>query len=196
VVAARTYIANARAALAQAPAGTVIIDQRVPTDVMIPFYGSGSDTSVVLGPLARPGAHVIWTTQPAGNVGGVKMFGPDGRLDAALIQGVSALPASCLTPRRSQLTVQLPTRAGLGPLIRVLRIDYLADTAASGESVTVTYNGIASKILITGNRNNFYMAVSGAASVVTLQATLTAGSFCPVKAVAGYFITLPSPLRA
>jgi hypothetical protein len=193
----RAYIANATAALAQVPAGTVIVDQQVPSSVMTPLFGRDSDASVVLGPLARPGSRVVWTARPAGNLGAVKMFGPDGRLDAAAISGVSAGPpastpfADCLTPAAPALSVRLPVPAA-GPAIRVLRIDYLASGAAAGERIRVTYNGSTSTIPVTGKANNFYMAVTGAAAELTLQGSPAAGTFCLEKAVAGTFVPLPS----
>ena len=76
--------------------------------------------------------------------------------------------------------------------MRVLRISYLANAAAAGSSVTVTYNGSTNEIPIIGTANNAYLPVTGAAQEVTLQANLLSGTFCFEKAVAGYFIPLPS----
>jgi hypothetical protein len=191
----RAYISNARAALAKVPRGTVVLDRPVPSDVMISLYGHNDDTSVVLGPLASPAAHVVWATSPAGNIGHLEMFGPDGRMYAAAIAGVTgktqSVFADCLTERKNRLVVPLPVRPGLAPFVRVLRIGYLANAAAAGGSVTVTYNGSTSEIPIMGTANNAYLPVTGAAPEVTLKANLPTGTFCFEKAVAGYFIALP-----
>jgi len=192
----RSYIANARAALASVPPRTVILDRPVPSNVMINVYGHDDDTPVVLGPLASPAAHIVWAARPAGNIGRLEMFGPDGRLYAAAIDGVTGTTrsvfAACLTGRKHQLVVPLPVRQGLAPWVRVLRIAYLANAAAAGSSVTVTYDGSTHEIPIMGNVNNAYLPVTGAAAQVTLNANLSgSATFCFEKAVAGYFIPLP-----
>ncbi len=195
-VSARSYITNARAALATVPSRTVILDRPVPSNVMIDLYGHDDDTSVVLGPLASPAARIKWAARPAGNIGHLDMFGPDGRLYAVAIDGVTGSTrsafAACLTERNQRLVVPLPARPGLAPFVRVLRISYLANAAATGSSVTVTYNGSTNEIPIIGTANNAYLPVTGAAQEVTLQANLLSGTFCFEKAVAGYFIPLPS----
>jgi len=191
----RSYITHARAALARVPAGTMILDRPVPSDVMIDLYGHDDETSVVLGPLASPVAHIGWAARPAGNIGHLEMFGPDGRLYAVAIDGVTgkarSVFAACLTQRKHRLVVPLPVQPGLAPFVRVLRIGYLANSAAAGSSVTVTYNGSTNEIPIMGTANNAYLPVTGATQEVTLQANLLSGTFCFEKAVAGYFIPLP-----
>jgi len=212
-VAVRSYITNARAALAKVSPRTVVIDRPVPYDVMIGAYSHNNYTSVVLGPMASPSAHIVWATQPAGNIGPLEMFGPDGRLYAVAIAGVTSNApstfADCLTNQpltqptkrltkrnrrltgRSQLVVPLPVRLGLAPWVRVLRINYLANAAAAGSSVTVTYNGSTYEIPIVGTANNAYVPVTGAAPEVTLKANLRGGTFCFEKAVVGYFVPFP-----
>jgi hypothetical protein len=194
-VSARSYITNARAALAKVPPGTVVLDRPVPSDIMVSLYGHDDDTSVVLGPLASPAAHVVWAVRPVGNIGHLEMFGPDGRMYAAVIGGVTgstrSVFADCLTERKNRLVVPLPVRPGLAPFVRVLRISYLANAAAAGSSVTVTYNGSANEIPIVGTVNNAYLSVTGAAPKVTLKANLHTGTFCFQKAVVGYFFPLP-----
>jgi hypothetical protein len=191
----RAYIANARAALAMQPAGTAILNRQVPSTVMIGLFGSRADTSVVLGPLARSGTHLDWISQPTGNIGGLKMFGDDGRLYYAAIRGVTGQSrtvfADCLSPRRPRLVVPLPAQLGLGPFVRVLRIDYLASAGAAGATVTVTYAGQVGQIAVAPNAHSAYLSATGSSARVTLEATLAAGTFCFQKAVAGYFIPLP-----
>jgi hypothetical protein len=163
---------------------------------MINLYGHDDWTSTVLGPLASPAAHIVWAASPAGNIGGLEMFGPDGRLYAAAIQGVTGTSrsvfAACLTGRKHQLVVPLPVRPGLAPWVRILRIGYLANAAAAGSSVTVTYNGATHEMPIAGTVNTAYLPVTGASPEVTLSANLVGGAtFCFEKAVAGYFVPLP-----
>lgn len=191
----RPYIAEARAALAEQPGGTVILDTQVPGSVMIGLFGSHADTSVVLGPLSSRGKHLGWTSQPTGNIGGLKMFGDDGRLYSAAIRGVTgqspSVFADCLSPHRSQLVVRLPVPLGLAPYVRVLRIDYLASAAAAGATISVTYGGSVGQLTVAPKAHNAYLSVTGTPPQVTLHATLPAGTFCFEKAVAGYFVPLP-----
>jgi hypothetical protein len=191
----RAYVADARAALARQPGGTVILDGQVPHSVMIGAFSSHADTSVVLGPLSSQGKHLDWVSQPTGNIAGLKMFGPDGRLYLAAIDGVTGQSqsefADCLSPRKSRLVMRLPLRLGLGPFVQVLRVDYLADAAAAGAKVTVRYARSAGQITVAANAHSAYIPVTGSSPQVTLNATLRAGTFCVEKAVAGYFIPLP-----
>ncbi len=186
---ARTYIANARMALAQVPSGSVILDRQVPSGVMLGIYHHDSFASVVLGPMSHRGAQITWTAQPVGNIGRLKLFGPDGRLYPAAIEGSTSVPfsgrRSCVTAKRTQLVIPFP--APSVSYARVLRIDYRASPAIAGQSVTVTYGGITSQLMLRSGLNNAYLAVSGSAADVAVQAQTGAG-LCVYDAVAGYFV--------
>jgi hypothetical protein len=189
------YLANVTKALAVVPDGTVIVNRGVPSQIMIAAFEQSAEESTVLGPLVSRGKHVTWTAQPTGNLGNVMIFGPDGRLYVAAIGGVTSPHVGtfqdCLTPTRTRLVVQLPTRAGLGPYVHVLRIGYLANAGYTGTRVTVNYNGISRTLQVLSGAHNAYLAVTGSASTITMQAQGDAGAFCFEKAVAGYFVPLP-----
>ena len=88
---ARSYIATARLALRNAPAGADIFSAPVPTAVMSPaLFGDASNTAAVLGPLAPRSARVRWTTSPQGPVHELMIFDGQGRLWPAIVTGVSA----------------------------------------------------------------------------------------------------------
>ena len=186
---ARTYIANARMALALVPSGSVILDRQVPSGVMLGIYHHDSFASVVLGPMSHRGAQITWTAQPLGNIGRLKLFGPDGRLYPAAIEGSTSVPfsgrRSCVTAKRSQLVLPFPAPAV--SYARVLRIDYRASPAVAGRSVIVTYGGITGQLVLRSGLNNAYLAVSGSATDVAVQAQTGAG-LCVYDAVAGYFV--------
>ena len=186
---ARTYIANARMALALVPSGSVIFDRQVPSGVMLGIYHHDSFASVVLGPMSHRGAEITWTAQPLGNIGRLKLFGPDGRLYPAAIQGSTSVPfsgrRSCVTAKRTRLVLPFPTPSV--SYARVLRIDYRASPAIAGQSVTVTYGGITGHLVLRSGLNNAYLAVSGSAADVAVQAQPGAG-LCVYDAVAGYFV--------
>jgi hypothetical protein len=184
----KTYIANARRALALTPSGTVILDGQVPNGVMLGIYHHDSYASVVLGPLSHRGAEIAWTVQPLGNVGRLKVFGPDGRLYPAAIAGTSSgkfTSRGCATRRRTRLVMAFPTPSV--SYARVLRLDYKASPAIAGDTVTVTYGAMTRQLVLRSGLNNAYFAVSGSAANVVVQAQPGAG-LCVFDAVAGYFV--------
>jgi hypothetical protein len=185
----RTYIANARSALALVPSGSVILDRQVPPGVMLGIYHHDSFASVVLRPMSHRGAQITWTVQPVGNIGRLKLFGPDGRLYPAAIAGTSSGAfsgaRSCVTAKRTRLVIPFPSPSV--SYARVLRIDYRASPAIAGESVTVTYGGITGQLVLRSGLNNAYFTVSGSAADVAVQAQTGAG-LCVYDAVAGYFV--------
>jgi len=193
----RSYIANAKQALAEAPADTVIVDQKVPGNVMISGFEHAGYTSIVLGPLSHRGSQVSWTLQPSGNLGPVMIFGPDGRLYKAGIGGVTSASKSvfqrCLTTKSSQLNVSLPPISSfLAAFVQVLRVDYLADPSYAGTSVTVTYGSHVQQLTVGAGAHNAYFPVTGAAPNITFQGQGAGGAFCVEKAVVGKFEPLPT----
>ncbi len=186
---ARTYIANARMALALVPSGSVILDRQVPPAVMLGIYHHDSLASLVLGPMSDRGAQITWTARPLGNIGRLKLFGPDGRIYPAAIEGTSSGPfsgaRSCGTAKRTKLVIPFPAPS-VG-YAQVLRIDYRASAAIAGQSVTVTYGGITGHLVLRSGLNNAYFAVSGSAADVAVQ-TQTGAGLCVYDAVAGYFV--------
>jgi len=139
--------------------------------------------------MSHRGAQISWTAQPLGNIGRLKLFGPDGRLYPAAIEGSTSVPfsgrRSCVTAKRTQLVIPFP--APSVSYARVLRIDYRASPAVAGRSVTVTYGGSTSQLVLRSGLNNAYLAVSGSAADVAVQAQTGAG-LCVYDAVAGYFV--------
>jgi hypothetical protein len=186
---ARTYIANAKAALALTPSGTVILDRQVPSGVMLGIYHHDSYASVVLGPMSQRGRQITWTAQPVGNIGGLKLFGADGRLYPAAIAGSTTVPFTgrqgCVAPSHLRLKLPFPTSAV--SYARVLRLDYRASPAIAGQSVTVTYGATTRQLLLRAGLNNAYLTVSGSATDVVVQAESDTG-LCVYDAVAGYFV--------
>jgi hypothetical protein len=188
----RTYIANASAALAQTPPGTVIVSDLVPVPVMVGLFGKNAETSAVLAPLSHRGGEVSFTAQPAGNIGLLKIFGADGRLYPAAISGSTAVPArenrklGCrLLPRNGQLVVPFP--AASSPSTDVLRVAYIGNSASNGESLTVAYGSTVSQLPLRSGLNNGYITVQGSASDVILEAPGTT-SICVGTIVAGRFV--------
>ena len=131
-VQARLYIDNAQAAVAEAPAGTVIADSPVPTAIMIGAFGQDAGTSRVIGPMedAAAAARIRWTSRPDGTIDHLMVFGADGRLRLAAIYGQTSSPPAtgrqCHPASRGRVVATFPVPAD--PHSQVLRIAYLADS--------------------------------------------------------------------
>ncbi len=170
------FLANARAALAEVPAGTVIVDQPVPGALMTGLFGSfTSDSSVldVLGPLAHP-AGVRWTTQPSGTIDHLMVFGADGRLHEASIWGKASVPQrGCQAVRHGRAVVRFiaPTWRTTG----VLRVPYLAAASVNGQDVTVRYGFSSQQLTLKAGLHDAYFPERGSAISVTFSGAAMSG---------------------
>jgi hypothetical protein len=185
-VAARAYIANARAALAQAPAGTVIVDFPVPSPVLTAaLFGQYGMASRVVGAMARGSNRVRWTTQPVGTINHLMALGTDGRLRPVIWYGSVSpnRPGGCWKARHQEITVQLFAEAVNA---RTVRIDYVAATA---EAVTVTFGAQSLQVNLRPGLNSTYVAVRGSGNAVVIAAP-PAGQLCVGGGAAG--VVLPS----
>lgn len=181
----RAYIANARQALAQTPAGTVIVNSQVPDNIMQAVFFPGlSSTQVVLAPLASRGKQVIWQRAPDGYYSALKIFGTDGRLYPALVSGPSTNPlvsGGCSPFRHGRVVLSFP--AATPPGTAYLEIGYLAGAAAAGQSVTVTYGSVTRTMVLHAGLSVDFMPVSGTATSVSIDDPLP--GLCVSKALAG-----------
>jgi len=185
-VPARAYIANARAALAHAPAGTVIVDFPVPSPLMTAaLFGQYGMTSQVVGDMARGSHRVRWTTQPVGTINHLMALGTDGRLRPVIWYGALSpnRPGGCWKARHQEITVQLYAEAVNA---RTVRIDYVA---ASAEAVTVTFGAQSLQVNLRPGLNSTYVAVRGSSNAVVISA-LPRSQLCVGNAAAG--VVLPS----
>jgi hypothetical protein len=184
---ARGYISTARAALAEAPPGTVIYgSQQVPNTIMIGLFGEYSETAVVLGPLSHRGGQVSWTTRPSGTLDELKVFSQTGQLYPASVSGttsdVVSLKRSCTWSASGEQTRQFPTMPG--PFSVVLQVAYLAGRPAAGQQLTVIYGNVVHRVTIESGLHNAYVPIVGGAPGVTLQAS-SGAAICIGPVVAG-----------
>ncbi len=190
----RLYVENAQAAIAEAPAGTVIADSQVPTSIMIGAFGQYADASRVIGPMedAADAARIRWTSRPAGTIDHLMVFGTDGRLRLAAIYGqTSAPPATgrqCHPAARDRVVAAFPAPAATGS--QVLRIAYLADTAASGADMIIRYGNSTERLAIQPGLHDGYLPITGGAASVTISSPAMRG-LCVGDVQAG--IIVPSP---
>ncbi len=165
---ARSYVATARIALADAPAGTVIVNDPVPQYVMGGFYGPVSDAENVLGPMRsgpagqRPG----FVTRPDGTFDRLMLFDGWGRLAPAVVVGVpsqSLAGNKCWPASNDAVAVRLRSAArGRG----FLRLDYLAGARAQ---VFVSFAGHPRLYTVLPGLHSAYFPVHGSASKVIVQ---------------------------
>src|SRR6204780_1332608 len=107
---------------------------------MLGAFGQNADTSRVIGPMedAAAKARLRWTSSPHGTIDQLMVFGTDGRLRQAAIYGqTSAAPVGgrqCHPAAHGRVVATF--RAPADPHSTVLRIAYLADTAAGGADMT------------------------------------------------------------
>ena len=193
--AGRTYIANARLALAETPGGTVIVNRQLPGSLMTPLFEGYSQAQVVLGPLSKRGAQVTWLGQPAGSYANLKIFGPDGRLYPAGLIGSTTqpLPAkqSCTSKTRSTIALTFATVPSAGPVYlgadgTYLGVAYLASRAAAGESATVYYGTNSQSMTIRAGVNWFYLPLTHTAAQVIVNDPAGPG-LCVDSATVGFF---------
>jgi hypothetical protein len=165
----RSYIATARLALADAPAGTVIVDDPVPQAVFGGlFVGPSSEASAVLAPLGRVEATPApFITQPRGTINHLLEFDGWGRLVPSEVIGVAnrrlAAGLSCWPVVHNTIRIPLQRKA-INPT--TLRIGYLSGGA--GE-VSVTYAGQSQPYKTLDGINAAYMPVHSNGSVIVVK---------------------------
>ncbi len=173
------FIANARVAVAQAPAGTVIFDEPVPAALMLGTFERYSYASGVVRPMesAQAAAGIRWTPRPDGTIDHLMVFGADGKLRQAAVFGQAGIPTapgrSCVPAKRGQIVVPFPRPTN--PISQVLHIAYLASTTVSGDYAMVSYGRSSQQLTARPGLHDAYFPVRGSADSVTLSGPAVAG---------------------
>jgi hypothetical protein len=161
--AARSYLATARLALADAPRGTVIVDDPVPSDVTGgPYIGPVGLASGVLSPLLSgpPGARPRFVARPDGTYDQLMEFDGYGRLVPSSVLGVASQPQpagqSCWPAADGSVVVPLASEAAHAT---TLRIGYLS--AGSGQ-VLVTFGPRSQRYDFAKGLHSAFFPVAGA----------------------------------
>jgi hypothetical protein len=189
----RTFIANARAAVAQAPSGTVIFDDPAPSSVMLGIFGRYAYVSQVVGPMesAAAKAGLRFTPRPDGTIDHLMVFSADGTLRQALVLGEGGVPGrrgqNCQSVRRGRVVVYFvhptPTTS------QVLHLAYLASGTVSGDYALVSYGTSSQVLTVRQGLHDAYLPVRGSADNVVLSGPAVAG-LCVGGAQAG--VVVPS----
>lgn len=187
----RIFIANARLALAQAPAGTVIADEPVPTSLMLGIFERDAYASRVVGPLASAAsaARIRWTARPDGTIDNLLVFAGDGRLHQAAVFGRGSVPLafgqSCQPVSHGRVVVRFTTPTPSGN--QVLHLAYLAAATVSGDYAIVSYGRSSSVLTVRPGLHNAYFTVRGSADSVTVSGPAIAG-LCVGGMQAGFVV--------
>jgi hypothetical protein len=177
------FVANASAAIKQAPRGTTMADATVSPEMVEGAFGSYALESRVIGDLA-PGK-LRWIPRAAGTIDGLYMFGPDGRLYQAKVQGVSSEPLlpgqNCLPSNHGKTVVRF--QAPSPGHTRILRLGYVWFSSSPG-MVSVSYPGGTMDVAVKPGLHTAFASVKGSVSQVTVR-SLGGGAICVGDAQAG-----------
>ena len=188
--AARSYIATARVAVADAPPGTLIVDGPTPASVMNPgIFGLYGNTSFVIGAIARgePAKHLSWTGSPRGVTGNLMIFNDLGQLLPAEMQGPPSAPPpkgqSCwnVTAAASQIPLT-------GPLFRwvwVARVEYSGPSSVLEFRFGEKWTDVA---LPAGTHAAYIPAVTGEGREVTVRLAQPGPPLCITGMTVGLLI--------
>jgi hypothetical protein len=169
--AGRSYVATARIALAEAPAGAVIVDDPVPDDVIGGlFFRSVAASSRLLTPLitGQPGKRPSFVGVPNGTYDHLLEFDGWGRLVPSVVSGAGNLPLatgrSCLPSRDGTAVIRLRSAVTRSS---VVRLGYLAGFAGR---ILVEFGGSADPYTVKRGLHSAYLAVHGHGSIITVVA--------------------------
>jgi hypothetical protein len=179
--AARSYIATARAAIAQAPRGAVIVDTPTPAMIMNPyFFRPWGNTSYVIGAMARdhPARHLSWSASPYGVVPGLMIFDATGRLRPAVVAGPSSGPPPyglhCWSMTSDGTSIPVHTSLFRWPW--TVRLDYDGPAAA----LALRFGGNArsggrwATVTLPAGAHAIYVPLVGAGNEITVRLAGTA----------------------
>jgi len=184
---ASSYIATARVALYQAPAGTVIVDGPTPSGVTGGLFGPVSNASSVLSPLLAklPGTRPRFVTQPDGTIDKLMEFNDLGQLVPAGLLGVvsPARPAGTSCWNSGSDIAEIPL-SSVATSATTLRIGFLA---GSPGRVLVSYGGQTQVLTVEAGLHSGYLPVHGSSGAVLVQ-PLSGPLPCVGDAEAGAFL--------
>jgi len=161
----RSYFATAKAALAETPSGTVIVNEQVPTYATDNFFGFAGEAQL-LAPLQPTTGYVapFVNNVAAGTWDELKMFNFFGQLVQASVVGVKSVPASGLCFPVGKTGVVLVKLPALPDSPTELRFGYLD---GNGGQIVVSYAGHSQLFQMLKGLNQGFIPVGGSAQVVT-----------------------------
>ncbi len=177
--AARSYIATARAAVADAPRGTLIVDGPTPASVMDPgVFGPFGNTSMVVGAIARsePARHLSWTGSPRGVTGRLMIFNDLGQLLPVTMAGPFSWPPppaqSCWNVTTAATRIPLT-----GPLYRwpwTARVNYFGTASV----LEFRLGGNWTQVTLPAGTHTAYIPVTGQGNEVSVRLAQPGPALC------------------
>jgi hypothetical protein len=186
----RSYIATARAAIRDAPPGTVVIDGPAPAAVLSAgFFGAAADTSRVIEPLAGgPGTRLSWTAAPAGVLARPMMFDDLGRLLPLTVAGPSWVPpaigSTCL--QGPTASTRLTLDGSLYQWTWIVRLSY----SGSAGALVIRLGQGRGQVSVPAGAHDVYVPVAGQGNTVSVQ---LAGTEVGPVCITGVTVGLPQP---
>jgi hypothetical protein len=177
------YVANASAAIKQAPRGTIVADATVSPEMVEGTFRSYALESKVIGDIAL--GKLRWLERPRGTVDDLHMFGSDGRLYQAKVRGVASVPLpagqKCLPNKNGRTVVHFqgssPSTTG------IVRIGYVWFSSSPGH-VSVSYPGGTKDVAVKPGLHTAYASIKGSVNQITVR-SLGGGAMCVGDAQAG-----------
>jgi len=196
--AARTYFTNAKRAVKLAPPGTIVLDQYMPQQLVEGLFGKQEAIqSSVIGDLeqGKLAGKFRWVDKAEGTIDGLHMFGADGKLYPALINGLYTVQRSgagfkaCWPERKGTIRVSFPNKTSIYDW--TLHLEYLWGSPA--RAVTLWYGGVQHQLALQHGPHNAYLSVSG--TVTRFQiAGLGQEGLCITRAAAGQLVPYGVPI--
>ncbi len=167
----RSYVATARIALAEAPSGTVIMNDPVPKDVTGGDFFGAVAASSLLTPLVNGQQKVKprFVASPDGTFDHLMEFDGWGRLVPSVVSGAASLPRAagqaCLAGNDGTAVVKLDSTVRHA---RILRLGYLA---GSPGQLFIEFGGKTLLYRYRQGLHEAFLPVAGSGNHVTIEAT-------------------------
>jgi hypothetical protein len=180
----RSYMATAAAAVAAAPAGSVIADTTTPPNVeTATYFGRYGYTSQLIGPLVKtppgqPARHLTWMKAPSGVIKNLLMFDPSGRLAHTAIEGRAASPPpgarGCWNAGFLARSIPIPGTTPMYYWPWTLALDY------HGPAVTlaVTFGQHTHDVQLPAGQHRVYIPALGSGSSFRVQVVAGGPAVC------------------
>jgi hypothetical protein len=154
----RSFFATARAALAQAPPGTQIVNATVP-----PYVTDGAGSALgnevkLLGPMRSTPGVPMFVSRPAGTIDQLLMFNGLGQLVHVQVIGAGAQAPVCFPASKDGVTTVRLGALPAGDAVSELRVGYLS---GSSGRVAVTYAGQTQTVEVRRGLHSAFLPVSG-----------------------------------
>jgi hypothetical protein len=177
--AARSYVATARVAVADAPRGTVIVDGPTPASIMTPgIFGQYGYTSRVVGAIARgeSAKHLSWTGSPRGVTGNLMIFNDLGQLLPVTMQGPFSQPPpqgqSCWNV--TSTATQIPLGGPLFRWVWTARVDY----SGASSVLEFRFGEKWADAPLPAGTHTAYIPVTGEGSAVSVRLAQPGPALC------------------